>query len=132
MIAVMGIILAISMPTFSYLRSKYILGGASKVLASDLRYTQQHSVTEQTPYELRLNPSTLTYQIVRLGSPEFINKTVTLDNSITIVSPTGLTENKVSFNSSGAPSASGDIILEHNSGYTAIITVRPSGFITVQ
>lgn len=131
-VAVLAIILTISFPTFNSLRARYILGGDAKLLAADLRYTQQLSVTEQTLYELRLTPLSRSYEIVKLGSPEVIHKTVTLDNSVTIVNPTGLTDNLVNFNASGAPSVNGDIILEQTEGYAVTVSIRPSGFIKVQ
>ena len=131
-VAVMAVIVTIAAPSFNYLKARYTLTGAASVLAADLRYTQQRSVTEQKPYELRLVPATRSYTIVRLGSPEVVDKSVTLDSAITISSPTGLIENKVSFNSTGAPSSNGDIVLNHSSGYITTVSVRPSGFVTVQ
>lgn len=131
-VAVLAIIITVSFPSFNSLRARYILGGDAKLLAADLRYTQQLSVTEQTPYELRLEPVNHSYTIVKLGTPEVIHKTITMDNSVTIVDPTGLTNNQVNFNAAGAPSVNGDIILEQTDGYTATISVRPSGFIKVQ
>lgn len=131
-IAVLAIIITISLPSFNQLRARYILGGDAKLLAADLRYTQQLSVTEQTPYELRLEPVNRTYAVVRLAVPETIIKTVTLDESVTINAPTGLVNDRVNFNAAGAPSGSGDIILTQTSGYLVTVSVRPSGFIKVQ
>jgi prepilin-type N-terminal cleavage/methylation domain-containing protein len=130
-IAVMAIMATIAAPSFKYLVAKYTLNGAANLLSADLRYTQQRSVTEQKLYELRIVPATRSYSVVNLVASSTI-KAVTLDPAITISSPTGLASNRVNFNASGAPSSNGDVILSHASGYTSTVSVRPSGFVTVQ
>jgi type IV fimbrial biogenesis protein FimT len=131
-LAVMAVIVTIAAPSFSGLQARYVLGGAAKDLAGDLRYTQQRSVTEQQPYELRIDTVARNYSVVRLGSPETTVKSTTFDAAVTVDSPTGLNANRVSFNSSGAPSNSGDVVLIHSGGTIATVSVRPSGFVTVQ
>lgn len=131
-VAVVAIIAAISAPSFKALQARYVLGGAAKDLAAELRYAQQRSVTEQQPHELRITTASRSYVLVRLGSPEATVKSGTLDQAITISAPTGLTNDRVSFNAAGAPSNSGDVVLVHSGGTIATVSVRPSGFVTVQ
>lgn len=131
-LAVMAVIVTIAAPSFSNLKARYTLGGAAKQLATDLRYAQQRSVTEQRSHELRITTATRSYTVVRTGSPEVTVKSVTLDPAVTIGAPTGLTANRVSFNASGAPSNSGDVVLIHSGGTVTTVSVRPSGFVRVQ
>lgn len=131
-LAVMAVIVTIAAPSFAGLQARYVLGGAAKELASDLRYAQQRSVTEQQPHELRIDVANRSYAVVRLGSPEATVKSATFDPAVTVDSPTGLNDDRVSFNSSGAPSNSGDVVLLHSAGTIATVSVRPSGFVTVQ
>lgn len=131
-LAVMAVVVTIAAPSFGNLQARYVLGGAAKELASDLRYAQQRSVTEQQPHELRLDVAGRSYAVVRLGSPESTVKSATFDAAVTVDSPTGLNADRVSFNSAGAPSNSGDVVLIHSGGTIATVSVRPSGFVTVQ
>lgn len=128
-VAVIGILLLVSVPTFSSLRARYQVGGAAKLLSSDLRYAQQRSVTEQAAYGLRLSPALGSYEVFRVGPPETLDRLVTLDPLVSIVSPTGLANDTVTFNAAGAPSASGDVTLRHANGTTVTVSVRPSGYI---
>lgn len=131
-LAMMAILVTIAAPSFRSLQSRYVLGGAAKSLAGDLRYAQQLSVTQQQPYGVRIDPPSRSYTVVQLGSPEATVKSVTLDQSVAVDSPTGLDDDEVSFNSAGAPSNSGDVVLVHAGGTIATVSVRPSGFVTAQ
>ncbi len=130
--AILAVLITITAPSFAGLRARYVLGGAAKDLAGDMRYAQQRAVTEQVNHELRIDAAAGSYTVVRLGSPESTVKSVTFDQAVTVDSPTGLNADRVSFNSSGAPSNSGDVVLVHGSGSIATVSVRPSGFVTVQ
>ncbi len=130
--AILAVLITITAPSFANLKARYVLGGAAKDLAGDLRYAQQRSVTEQVSHELRIDAAAGSYVLVRLGSPEATVKSATFDPTVTVGSPTGLNADRVSFNSSGAPSNSGDVVLVHSNGSIATVSVRPSGFVTVR
>ncbi|MDO8261431.1 MAG: prepilin-type N-terminal cleavage/methylation domain-containing protein, partial [Candidatus Magasanikbacteria bacterium] len=115
-IVVCGIIALLSTISIPYLR-KYQpnlkLSAEAKDLAGNLRLAQQLTITEQVPYQVFFNFSGNTYSILRLIAPSTTEtiSTINLDSEVAFQSVTGLTDNTVQFNSYGAVSEAGDVIL---------------------
>ena len=136
LIVVCGIIALMSAISIPYLR-KYQpslkLSAESKELAGNLRLAQQLTITEQVPYQILFNFSGNSYSLLRLIAPSTTEtiSTINLDPEVAFQSITGLTGNLVQFNSYGAVSEAGDVILINTNGKTQSILIKPSGYVQV-
>ena len=126
-ISIIGLILVIEAPNLKSYSNNLILKSATQDLASNLRYAQQLTVTEQRIYNITLDQINNSYTIVL--EPSTIIKTVYLPDNISFSSITDLTDNKVVFNFMGAVSQSGTITISHSQNFTKTIYIRPSGYI---
>ncbi|MDP3900163.1 MAG: hypothetical protein Q8Q23_03730 [bacterium] len=127
-----GIIVMLSLISIPFIRQyqpKLILNGTAKELISDLRYTQQLTVSEQEVYYLEMDQINSRYAIYKQSDPADPIKNVELDPTVSYQSITDLTDDKVIYNSFGAVSEAGQIVLINSNGQTAAIDVRPSGYI---
>lgn len=107
------------------------LRAAAQNLAADLRYTAELTTSTQSPHLLRLHATEPRYTIVRAGATEEILKEVTLDRALTITEIT-IPERTAIFNTLGATSTPGTIILRHRNGRTRTVDLRPSGYVRLQ
>lgn len=108
------------------------LRAEAKQLIYDLRFTQQLTVTEQKIHYLEMNIATGSYQVMReeeSPAPPTLIKSVTLNEDVDFQQITGLTDNKVVFNSYGAVSESGNIILVNSNEKITTILVKSSGYV---
>lgn len=129
-ISIMGIIAAILTPTFSNYLSYHKLSTASKEISITLKKAQQLSVTEQIKHSVTFYPIPKAYTTKRIteSGSETI-ETKTLPGGIDIHTIDGLTDNEVQFNSAGAPSSPGTIILINDKGKESKIEIKASGHI---
>lgn len=121
-----------SVPLFTKYRPDAQLTSAAKQLASDLRYAQQKTVSEQQIYYIEITPLNKEYSIIKTADPGEIIKTVSIGQDITFQEISGFTDNKIIFNSYGAVSESGDIILSNLQENAITVQVKPSGYIKLQ
>ncbi|MFA5318380.1 MAG: GspH/FimT family pseudopilin [Patescibacteria group bacterium] len=130
--AIIGIMAVMSVPLFTKYRPDAQLTSAAKQLASDLRYAQQKTVSEQQIYYIEITPLNKEYSIIKTADPGEIIKTVSIGQDITFQEISGFTDNKIIFNSYGAVSESGDIILSNLQENAITVQVKPSGYIKLQ
>lgn len=129
-IAVIALMAAIGMPFYRNTNMNLNLSGEARDLASDLRQTQQLSVTEQVNYQLIINQAENKYSIVNSQTLEKI-KEKELKNEITILAVSGLTNDTAEFNATGAASSTGSIILTNPNLRQATIEIKPSGYVKI-
>lgn len=129
-LAIIGIISAISFPVYKKIQPIIGLNSAARVVASDLRYAQQLAVTEQVDYRVNFDLALNRYTLTNAQTGQTI-KTKTLENQITIQSVNGLSNNLAEFNATGAVLQSGSIILRNASGSIATIELKPSGYVKI-
>jgi len=106
------------------------LKSEARVLATNLRLTQQLAVTEQKIYQLKLFPLTKKYQIVNSETSN-VNKEVNLDTEVSISQISGLTNDLVSFNPTGGVAETGSITLTNTRSQISTINIKPSGYVEV-
>lgn len=104
------------------------LNASARDLITDLRYTQQITITEQLKYCLKFFSSERKYQITECGGTAPL-KEVILSEGIRAITVSGFTSDTVEFNPYGAVKETGEIRLENTKGKIKIIEVKPSGFV---
>lgn len=131
-LVVLGIIALLSTITIPYLR-KYQpnlkLNATARDLTTDLRYAQQLTITEQKIHQVAFDLVNDKYQILKIDAATTTVKTVNLDAEVNYKEITGLADNRVIFNFYGGVSQSGQIVLTNINGATAVINIKPSGYV---
>lgn len=136
-LAVAGILLiisAVAIPAWRQIGGNLELNGEARAIASSLRKAQQFSVTEQVNYLVFFDTTNNNCQLKKIPDPnqpenEVLVETHNLNSTIQFQQITGLTNNKVRFNSVGAASDSGEVIIIDNRSQTKTIKIKPSGYI---
>lgn len=134
-VVVIGIIVmlaSIATPGIQNYRSSIALQAEARRVVNDLRTAQDLAVSEQVVHYLEAAPSTATYRLYRNDATPTLLKTVSLENPITIADVTGPADGRFRYNSYGAVSTAGTIVLENENGETYTITVRPSGYVHLE
>ncbi len=89
------------------------------------------TVAEQKIYYLQINKIQNEYSIIKDESPAPPFKIVGLEGGIEFKDILDLTDDKIIFNSYGAVSEPGEIILKNSQNNTITINVKPSGFVKI-
>lgn len=130
-LGIIAIIALINLPLLQQYQPTLKLKGEARALASDLRYAQQLTLTEQVIHLARFFPDVNKYQIIRAeeGQDEAILKETFLSQPIEFQEIT-FTDNEVSFNAGGGSSETGYVTLT-NGDKTVMVEVKPSGYIKI-
>ncbi len=131
-IAIIGIIATISWSALRTLQPSWRLDGAVRDLATDLRYAQQQSVTEQINYGIHFSSTTNEYQIIRYGTTTENVLEKSLSEGVDFYQITGFSNDEVVFNPYGAVKEMGSVSLINIEEKIKIIEVRPSGFVKIK
>jgi len=130
-LTIITIITAISIPVYQSIGPSLTLRSAVRDLASDLRLAQQKSVTEQIIYAVIFDLDDQSYTVVNtVSSSTLISKSI--HTQITIATTTGLTDQTARFTATGAVIESGDIVLEHITGASSTVSIKPSGYVKIE
>jgi Tfp pilus assembly protein FimT len=134
-LVVSGIVVLLATISIPYLK-KYQpnlkLNAAARDLTTNLRYAQQLTVTEQVAYSVAFDLNNDSYQILKLGDPNTVIKNVSFDSDVNFQQITGLSDNQAIFNFYGGVSESGQVILVNINNKTAVINIKPSGYIQLE
>lgn len=130
-IGVISLMAAISIPYIRSHLSNLKLTNVAKKIATDLRYAQQLTVSEQNIYYAKIIQAENKCQIIQENSEDVIREN-SMEQGITFQSITGFTDNEIVFNYFGAALEAGTIILLNSAtGNTIEIEVKPSGYINL-
>ncbi len=127
-----GIIALMSTLTIPYIKRyqpNLKLNAAARNLASDLRYAQQLTITEQKIHATSFDLANNKYDILKIDSATTTVKTVFFDPEVSFKQITGLANNQAVFNFYGGVSQPGQIILTNINNIDAAINIKPSGYI---
>lgn len=127
-LGVVALISVISIPLLVNYQKTSKLRNEGRALSTNLRLAQQLAITEQNIYEVQFDLLNNRYLIVNTADNETF-KTVNLDPEVEINDVTGLTDNKVSFNPTGAVAETGLIYLTNSKSQTTTIEIKPSGYV---
>ncbi|MFA4998571.1 MAG: hypothetical protein WC514_00910 [Candidatus Paceibacterota bacterium] len=131
-IFIIGVLSLIAIPAFRTFAPNLELSGTARELASNLRYCQQMSVTEQVEYGIRISTTTREYQLIKYGSPEEIIETKELSEKLDFYEVSGFADNEIKYNPYGSVKEEGSVSLINNKGVILIIEVSPSGFVKIK
>jgi|SRR3989344_1601244 len=131
-VAIIAVMAVITIPALRHYEPSIKLKAESRQLVSDLRYAQQLTVTEQKTHYVEIDLIGKRYLVVKQENPSSPLKTVGLTEGINWQSVTGFDNNRVVFNSYGAVSQAGQIIIVNDQGNTYTINVKPSGYVQLQ
>lgn len=128
---VIALLTTLSIPYLKKYQHNLKLNGEARNLASDLRYAQQLTVSEQTVHLVKMDLVGDSYQILKIGTATTTIKSVTFDPEVSYQQITGLTDNQVIFNAYGGVTEAGQIILINSGGVTGEINIKPSGYVEI-
>lgn len=130
-IMVIAILALVSLPIYTQIRPTLNLSTETRDIVSDLRYAQQLSVTEQVNYSVSFNQAQNQYTITNTSNGQ-VTKNKNINPVISIESITGLTNNTVTFNVTGAALETGTITLKNTNDVTSVISIKPSGYVKIE
>jgi Tfp pilus assembly protein FimT len=120
----------VAIPLLTNYKKTTKLRSEARVLATNLRLTQQQAVSEQIIYTLDLLNDPDGYTISNSQTGDII-KQVIFDPEVTIQSISDFSTSSVEFNSTGAALETGSVTLTNTKNQTSIIEVKPSGYVQV-
>lgn len=132
-LAIIGILVTVSVPTISRFLPGVQLTGTTRVLTGTLREAQEKAVTSQNQYLVRFFPtnSPAKYQLVEVvNSTETLIRETNLPFNETLAIENTITSDQIIFSPDGGPSSTGSITLTID-GKSKIISVSPAGFIKI-
>jgi len=129
-IAILIIIAFITVPVIKQYSSNLELNNSTKLLVSNIKLAQQNTVTQQFKYGVRLELLGRTFYLIQKEPSEQILDTLVLDEQVIFFNVSGLQDNEVIFNPTGAVDFSGFIELEHTVTHVkSRINIKPSGYV---
>ncbi len=131
-LGILALLITIALPNIRAYQPNLKLNATARNIATDLRYAQQLTVTEQEVHRVNFDLGSDSYEIEKIGAATTTVKTVELDSEVNFQQITGLTDYRVVFNYYGGVSESGQIILININAKTATINVKPSGYIQLE
>lgn len=134
-IGIIGILALISIPAFRAYQPSLQLSGAIRNLASDLRYAQQLSVTEQVEHSVYFVLPERKYQIRRYGTLASTIKETVFSEEIIEITISGLSDvegnKEARYNPYGAVKTPGSVALKNSKNITTTVDIKPSGFVKI-
>jgi len=130
-LAIIGIISAISVPIYQQIRPTLNLNSTTKDIISDLKYAQQLAVTEQDNYSIEFDIFFNKYTVTNTETGAII-KQKTINSDISIDSINGLTNDTLIFNVTGGVAEEGSLILINSKNITTTISIKPSGYVKIE
>jgi len=129
-VGIIIILVGITIPAFKDFKPDLQLSGVVRELATDIRYAQQLTVTEQIEYCIRFFQLEKKYQIIKCGQEQPLVEKI-FPQEIQMFTITDFINNEIEFNPYGAVKESGSISLENTKNKIKTIEVRPSGFVRI-
>lgn len=131
-IGILLIVSGISWASFVKYQPSLALTAASRGLTTDLRLSQQLSITEQINHGIFFNISANEYQLEKFDTETVVLSVKKLPTNVVFCEITGLPDNHAIFNPYGSVLYSGSVCLANNRGQSKIIDIKPSGFVKIQ
>lgn len=130
---IIALMTTIAMPYLRKYQPNLKLSADARNLASDLRLAQQLTITEQVPHLVQFDFSNDKYSILKLPNPTATStiKTVSLDTEVAYQQINDLSDNLVRFNSYGAVSEAGNVVLVNTNSKIITIYIKPSGYVQI-
>lgn len=127
---VLALIIGITVTYLRYGAPEQILRGATQNITTDLRYAAELASATQVNHAVIFDATARVYTMMALSTPTQTIKTVALTEGLQITANT-LPNNQAEFNALGAAITPGTITLQYQGDKTAVIEVRPSGYVQI-
>ena len=124
------LITLVSLPLLTNYKKTTTLRNEARLLATNLRLTQQLAVSEQVIYTLDLKYDPDSYEIINPTSGKII-RSVVLHSGIDFNQITALSTSTVQFNSAGGAIETGTIELINSLNQISTLEIKPSGYVQV-
>mgnify|MGYP001599392393 CR=1 FL=1 len=131
-IGIMAVLGSVSWAGFVKYQPSLALSAVSRDLVSDLRLSQQLSVTEQINHGIFISISTNEYQLKKFAGTTETLFSKHLPSGISFCEITGLSEGYAIFNPYGSTAFPGVVCLVNIKGQIEKIEIKPSGFVKIQ
>ena len=131
-IGIIVVLSSVSWVGFKNYQPNLALSAISRDITTDLRLSQQLSITQQINHGIFFNTSTNEYQLEKFGTTTEVLLLKQLPTNIIFCEITGLSGSKAVFNPYGSVAYSGSVCLSNSKGQTKIIDIKPSGFVKIQ
>lgn len=130
-ISIFLIISVIGIINFSGYLENVELENSTKYLIGKLKLAQQYTVTTQLKHAVSFDLFSNTYRLIKIEQTLQTLENLSLEQGIIFSSITGIQNNEVVFNPTGAVDYSGEIILlSQESDKQTKIYIKPSGYVT--
>lgn len=128
-IGIMAITLSLGAAFIKFHQPSLKLAASARELRSTLQRARDYSLTRQNVFGVKFLTIENKYQLVSGASPL---EDITLPDMIQFYSLSPFTADTVIFNSSGAASEAGTIVLQNSDGKQKQIIISPSGYVRIE
>lgn len=129
-ISFISIVFLMSLYSLKEMSPNLQLNGTARDLATDLRYAQQLSVTEQANYCIKMFYDLKKYQVIKCDGSQIISEK-NLPNYISGFSSSVFADDKIEFNPYGAARESGTVTFSNTEGKSKTVEIKASGFVKI-
>jgi prepilin-type N-terminal cleavage/methylation domain-containing protein len=135
-IAILGILAFIAIPTITTSLDKWVLESTAKQIMEDIRWTQHLAITNAISHYFELDIDNRFYRIKSIALREPTKKTIEFSPNIASISSTLKTEGKykrLTYSATGIPTQTGSIVLKSKKGKEKTITIAVgTGRVTIK
>lgn len=132
-VGVMAIMITLAIPYIKNFQVNMDLYSVKKQIASDLRYAQQLTVTEQTVHGVEFKEGSGHYRVLRMeGKGKPVVKVINLSRDIHVKEVANSEDEVVEFDFYGGADEACRIVVEDGRGETGEVLVKPSGYISIK
>lgn len=110
---------------------RFALSAATHDLQTTLREARARTLTQQRQHQVRFIIATNQYELIDGQNPPVIIFSRTLPVTTEFYSVGPFANNTISFNTAGAATESGMVVIQNNQGKTKTVIINPSGFIGI-
>ncbi|MCX6759918.1 MAG: GspH/FimT family pseudopilin [Candidatus Nealsonbacteria bacterium] len=129
-ISFISVVFLISLYSLKGLAPDLELSGTARELATDLRYAQQTSITEQADYCIKMFFDLKKYQVIKCDESQIILEKV-LPGYISGFFSTVFAGDKIEFNPYGAVKESGTVTFTNTNNRAKTVDIKASGFVKI-
>lgn len=129
-VSLIVVLFAISIFVLKDLEPDFKLSGTARDLATDIRYAQQMTLTEQVQYCVKFLTAEKKYQVVRCQDDYMVLERI-IPQDITSFSVSGFLSDEIEFNPYGAVKESGSVSFKNTKDKIKTVEIRPSGFVKI-
>lgn len=130
-IGIIAFLYFLSTPIIKQYLTNLEINNSTKFLISNLRLAQEYTVSQQIKHSIKINILGTAYYLIKKGASDIILQTYNLDESTFFSATSGLINEEVIFNPTGAVDFSGTIDITHGQSQSVNrLNIKPSGYVS--